>query len=155
MGIPSILKTFLFLQKDRCPCLFPISTFLAPFGKKKKIIVNPFWKHFLGSIADTTGICITKAMTRPLATLWRRPPGLGQSIPQLQQLECQGQVHKGGVGGLSFPIPELITDQFCTVVFELKQVSKSTVKDSFAKTLFFCKNYHFEPFGAGEIRGNS
>ena len=28
-------------------------------------------------IADTAGICITKAMNRPLAALQRRPPSLG------------------------------------------------------------------------------
>ena len=29
------------------------------------------------TIADTAGICITKAMNRPLAALQRRPPSLG------------------------------------------------------------------------------
>ena len=29
------------------------------------------------AIADTAGICITKAMNRPLAALQRRPPSLG------------------------------------------------------------------------------
>ena len=32
------------------------------------------------TIADTSGICITKAMNRPLAALWRQLPSLGYNI---------------------------------------------------------------------------